>query len=145
RKEICLFHCGERPRRTRRRANAYPLQVTGRKGTNARPPGERLRHVPPKIKAGKRCRISPGIDRRHPRQRARLRSKPENSVALRNIKRLDPIGVTRQPQLVLASIPKRKCIHAAQLAKPGLSPASDRIEKYLGVAVGTEHAAQLLE
>ena len=145
RSEICLLHFGERPGRTWRRASAHALQMTGRKRANAGPPGERLRHVPPEIEAGKRRRISPAIDRRYPRQRSRLRCKPENSVALRNVKRLDPIGVAGQPQLALVPIPERKCIHAAQLAKPGLSPVSNGIDKHLGVAVGEEHAAELFE
>src|SRR5262249_29767315 len=86
RREIGLFHSGKRARRTWRRADLYPLQMTGRKRANAGPPGEGLRDVPPEIEAGKRRRIAPVIDRRYLRQRARSRGKPENSVALSNVK-----------------------------------------------------------
>ena len=99
----------------------------------------------PQIKAGDRGCISPCIDRRTSRQRARLRCKPNCALAFRHIKRLDAVGVAGKPELLPQRVPQGKCVHAAQLAQPRLAPLRDGIDQDLGVAVGVKDATQALE
>src|ERR1700730_2314780 len=121
--------CSARPR---------PLHVARRECTDHLPPTERLGHMSPKVIAGKGGWVSPPIDGRRHRQEPRLGCEPERSLVLRNVEWLDPVGVSKEPQLMFACVPKGKGIHAAKLAKPSLAPMGDNVDQDFRVAICDE-------
>src|SRR5437773_2509123 len=84
--------------------SAYPKHMTSWQHPNADPPGKRLRNVAPQIKAGQCGSLATGIDRRAPRQRTGLRSKPKRAGAFCQIQGLDAVRISDQPQLSFDAI-----------------------------------------
>src|SRR5437879_5813 len=85
---IHVVNAGKSPRRRWSAANANALHMAGRKHPNTQPPGKRLRHVAPKIKATEGGWIALGVYWRAARECSRLRCKPKDPLALRYVKRL---------------------------------------------------------
>src|SRR5262245_13323087 len=123
----------------------HSKHMTSWQHLNAGPPGERLRNVAPQIKPGQCGGVATGIDRRAPRQRTGLRSKPERAGGFCQVKGLDSIGIADQPQLLFDTIPQRRSVHPTEFTEAWFAPVSDDIDQYFGIAIGFEYATQALE
>src|SRR5262249_6319162 len=124
---------------------AHAKHMASRQHPDAGPPTEWLRNVAPQIKSGQRGGVATAIDRRTPRQRTGLGSKPERSGGFCQVERLDTVRIAEKPQLPFHTIPQHHSIHTAQLVKTCFAPVSHDVNQHFGIAVGFEYTAQTLQ